>query len=79
MPAAFAGAAGSPGRQSRVGRLDVGLGDGDDALRDATPTVVVALSMPMNMKAMPKRTNASTRLMATPEPMMMIRCHHGLL
>ena len=31
------------------------------------------------VKAIAKSTKASTRLMATPEPMMMTRCHQGLL
>ncbi len=77
-PAAFAGACGSVVRHGRSpGRRSVLV----TAMThwETPPTVVVALCMPMPMKAIAKITNASTMLMATPEPMMITRCHQGLL
>src|ERR1700712_1671897 len=77
-PAALAGATGSAVVHLRAGwsRLSWVTAITHE---ETVSTVVVALLTPYPEKTKTKSTKASTRLMATPEPMMMTRCHQGLL
>ena len=78
-PAVLAGASGSEGRQAR-GALSRLAWVTATTHWETPATVVVALVLvPMPMKAIANRKNASTMLIATPEPMMITRFHHGLL
>ena len=77
-PAAFAGATGSAAVHSRTGWSRLASVTAITHF-ETVSTVVVAWLTPYPEKTKAKSTNASTRLIATPEPMMITRFHQGLL
>ena len=77
-PACLAGATGSLGWHARAGRFALALVTA--MTHCETPaTLVVAVGVPWPMKTTAKSRNAITRLVITPEPMMMMRFHQGSL
>ncbi len=77
-PATFAGASTSPAWHGR-GALSRLAWVTAITHWETASTVVVGFGTPWPMKMIANSTKAMTMLIVTPDPMMMTRCHHGLL
>ena len=77
-PAVLAGACGSDAVHARGGLSTLASVTAITHL-ETPETVVVGVGTPKPMKTNANSTKACTMLIATPEPMMITRCHHGLL